>query len=80
MITKLPIKFSEELFKSKLLSVAVMHSCVRRLSKNHDEESLCKVFRIIAKALEVVTAKQAMDLYSDSMDGTRKGSHHPGVL
>ncbi|XP_039972904.1 eukaryotic translation initiation factor 4 gamma 1-like [Xiphias gladius] len=69
------IKFIGELFKSKLLGAPVMHCCVKRLLSNRDEESLeclCELFRIIGRDLEVVTAKQVVDLYFSRMDGIRK--------
>lgn len=54
------IKFIGELFKLKMLTEAIMHDCVVKLLKNHDEESLeclCRLFSTIGKDLDFEKAK-----------------------
>uniref|UniRef100_A0A8C0BLK5 Eukaryotic translation initiation factor 4 gamma 1 n=1 Tax=Buteo japonicus TaxID=224669 RepID=A0A8C0BLK5_9AVES len=49
------IKFIGELFKLKMLTEAIMHDCVVKLLKNHDEESLeclCRLLTTIGKDLD----------------------------
>lgn len=69
------IKFIGELFKFKMLTEAIMHDCVVKLLKNHDEESLeclCRLLSTIGKDLDfekakVITALASTDcfLFSD---------------
>ncbi|XP_044032913.1 eukaryotic translation initiation factor 4 gamma 1-like [Siniperca chuatsi] len=71
------IKFIGELFKSKILSEAVVHSCIQRLLKNRNEESLeclCELFGIIGKELEVATAKRVLDI----IQGFHRDEGHSG--
>lgn len=54
------IKFIGELFKMKMLTEAIMHDCVVKLLKNHDEESLeclCRLLSTIGKDLDFEKAK-----------------------
>lgn len=54
------IKFIGELFKLKMLTEAIMHDCVVKLLKNHDEESLeclCRLLATIGKDLDFEKAK-----------------------
>ncbi|CAI9599778.1 unnamed protein product [Staurois parvus] len=54
------IKFIGELFKLKMLTEAIMHDCVVKLLKNHDEESLeclCRLLSTIGKDLDFERAK-----------------------
>lgn len=54
------IKFIGELFKLKMLTEAIMHDCVMKLLKNHDEESLeclCRLLSTIGKDLDFEKAK-----------------------
>lgn len=54
------IKFIGELFKMKMLTEAIMHDCVVKLLKNHDEESLeclCRLLATIGKDLDFEKAK-----------------------
>lgn len=54
------IKFIGELFKRKMLTEAIMHDCVVKLLKNHDEESLeclCRLLTTIGKDLDFEKAK-----------------------
>lgn len=54
------IKFIGELFKLKMLTEAIMHDCVVKLLKNHDEESLeclCRLLTTIGKDLDFEKAK-----------------------
>lgn len=56
------IKFIGELFKLKMLTEAIMHDCVVKLLKNHDEESLeclCRLLTTIGKDLDFEKAKVA---------------------
>lgn len=49
------IKFIGELFKLKMLTEAIMHDCVVKLLKNHDEESLeclCRLLTTIGRDLD----------------------------
>ncbi|XP_032386526.1 eukaryotic translation initiation factor 4 gamma 1a isoform X3 [Etheostoma spectabile] len=65
------IKFIGELFKLKMLTEAIMHDCVVKLLKNHDEESLeclCRLFSTIGKDLDFEKAKPRMDQYFNQMD------------
>ncbi|EHB13744.1 Eukaryotic translation initiation factor 4 gamma 1 [Heterocephalus glaber] len=60
------IKFIGELFKLKMLTEAIMHDCVVKLLKNHYEESLeclCRLLTTIDKDLEFAKAKPRMDPY-----------------
>lgn len=54
------IKFIGELFKLKMLTEAIMHDCVVKLLKNHDEESLeclCRLLTTIGRDLDFEKAK-----------------------
>ncbi|XP_046874129.1 eukaryotic translation initiation factor 4 gamma 1a isoform X2 [Hypomesus transpacificus] len=65
------IKFIGELFKLKMLTEAIMHDCVVKLLKNHDEESLeclCRLLSTIGKDLDFEKAKPRMDQYFNQMD------------
>uniref|UniRef100_A0A8C5SMJ8 Eukaryotic translation initiation factor 4 gamma 1 n=1 Tax=Laticauda laticaudata TaxID=8630 RepID=A0A8C5SMJ8_LATLA len=65
------IKFIGELFKLKMLTEAIMHDCVVKLLKNHDEESLeclCRLLTTIGKDLDFEKAKPRMDQYFNQME------------
>ncbi|XP_037644299.1 eukaryotic translation initiation factor 4 gamma 1-like, partial [Sebastes umbrosus] len=65
------IKLLGELFKLKMLTEAIMHDCVVKLLKNHDEESLeslCMLLSTIGKDLDFEKAKPRMDQYFNQMD------------
>ncbi|XP_037644118.1 eukaryotic translation initiation factor 4 gamma 1-like [Sebastes umbrosus] len=65
------IKFIGELFKLKMLTEAIMHDCVVKLLKNHNEESLecvCMLLSTIGKDLDFEKAKPRMDQYFNQMD------------
>ncbi|XP_039978880.1 uncharacterized protein LOC120787331 [Xiphias gladius] len=77
------IKFIGELFRSNILSAAVMHGCITTLLQNRDEESLeclCELLGIVGKDLEVVTAKRVMDLYFARMDGIQKDGKNSSTV
>lgn len=57
------IKFIGELFKLKMLTEAIMHDCVVKLLKNHDQESLeclCRLLTTIGKDLDFEKAKVSL--------------------
>ncbi|XP_074507392.1 eukaryotic translation initiation factor 4 gamma 1-like isoform X2 [Sebastes fasciatus] len=65
------IKFIGELFKLKMLTKVIMHDCVVKLLKNHDEESLeclCMLLSTIGKDLDFEKAKPRTDQYFNQMD------------
>uniref|UniRef100_A0A8C5C2B7 Eukaryotic translation initiation factor 4 gamma 3 n=1 Tax=Gadus morhua TaxID=8049 RepID=A0A8C5C2B7_GADMO len=65
------IKFIGELFKLKMLTEAIMHDCVVKLLKNHDQESLeclCRLLTTIGKDLDFAKAKPRMDQYFRQME------------
>nr|XP_061793761.1 eukaryotic translation initiation factor 4 gamma 3-like isoform X2 [Nerophis lumbriciformis] len=65
------IKFIGELFKLKMLTEVIMHECVIKLLKNHDEESLeclCRLLTTIGKDLDFKKAKPRMDQYFNQME------------
>ncbi|XP_035277495.1 eukaryotic translation initiation factor 4 gamma 1a isoform X2 [Anguilla anguilla] len=65
------IKFIGELFKLKMLTEAIMHDCVVKLLKSHDEESLeclCRLLTTIGKDLDFQKAKPRMDQYFTQME------------
>nr|XP_033815042.1 eukaryotic translation initiation factor 4 gamma 1 isoform X2 [Geotrypetes seraphini] len=65
------IKFIGELFKLKMLTEAIMHDCVLKLLKNHDEESLeclCRLLSTIGKDLDFEKAKPRMAQYFHQME------------
>uniref|UniRef100_A0A8C8JU75 Eukaryotic translation initiation factor 4 gamma 1 n=1 Tax=Oncorhynchus tshawytscha TaxID=74940 RepID=A0A8C8JU75_ONCTS len=65
------IKFIGELFKLKMLTEAIMHDCIVKLLKNHDEESLeclCRLLSTIGKDLDFEKAKPRMDQYFVQID------------
>lgn len=54
------IKFIGELFKLNMLTEVIMHDCIVKLLKNHDEESLeclCRLLSTIGKDLDFAKAK-----------------------
>lgn len=54
------IKFIGELFKLRMLTEAIMHDCMVKLLKNHDDESLeclCRLLTTIGKDLDFEKAK-----------------------
>ncbi|KAM9444218.1 eukaryotic translation initiation factor 4 gamma 3 [Clarias gariepinus] len=65
------IKFIGELFKLRMLTEAIMHDCVVKLLKNHDDESLeclCRLLTTIGKDLDFEKAKPRMDQYFAQME------------
>ncbi|KAJ8357843.1 hypothetical protein SKAU_G00206370 [Synaphobranchus kaupii] len=69
------IKFIGELFKLKMLTEAIMHDCVVKLLKSHDEESLeclCRLLSTIGKDLDFQKAKPRMDQYFTQMEKITK--------
>ncbi|XP_047198918.1 eukaryotic translation initiation factor 4 gamma 3-like [Hippoglossus stenolepis] len=65
------IKFIGELFKLKMLTETIMHECVVKLLKNHDQESLeclCTLLTTIGKELDFEQAKPRMDQYINQME------------
>ncbi|XP_053728460.1 eukaryotic translation initiation factor 4 gamma 1-like isoform X1 [Synchiropus splendidus] len=65
------IKFIGELFKLKMLTEMIMHDCIMKLLKNHDEESLeclCRLMFTIGKDLDFEKAKLRMDPYFNQME------------
>ncbi|XP_047662298.1 eukaryotic translation initiation factor 4 gamma 1a isoform X3 [Tachysurus fulvidraco] len=65
------IKFIGELFKLKMLTEPIMHDCIVKLLKNHDEESLeclCRLLSTIGKDLDFEKAKPRMDQYFQQME------------
>ncbi|XP_045929336.1 eukaryotic translation initiation factor 4 gamma 1-like isoform X3 [Micropterus dolomieu] len=65
------IKFIGELFKLKMLTEVIMHDCIVKLLKNHDEESLeclCRLLSTIGKDLDFEKAKPRMDQYFNQME------------
>ncbi|XP_078266306.1 eukaryotic translation initiation factor 4 gamma 1a [Rhinoraja longicauda] len=64
------IKFIGELFKLKMLTEPIMHDCIVKLLKNHDQESLeclCRLLTTIGKDLDFEKAKPRMDQYFNQM-------------
>ncbi|XP_075873531.1 eukaryotic translation initiation factor 4 gamma 1-like isoform X2 [Nelusetta ayraudi] len=64
------IKFIGELFKLKMLTEVIMHDCIVKLLKNHDDESLeclCRLLSTIGKDLDFEKAKPRMDQYFNQM-------------
>lgn len=66
------IKFIGELFKLRMLTEAIMHDCVVKLLKNHDDESLeclCRLLTTIGKDLDFEKAKvtQAAESLKDKL-------------
>ncbi|XP_049327748.1 eukaryotic translation initiation factor 4 gamma 3 isoform X2 [Astyanax mexicanus] len=65
------IKFIGELFKLRMLTEPIMHDCVVKLLKNHDDESLeclCRLLTTIGKDLDFEKAKPRMDQYFHQME------------
>lgn len=65
------IKFIGELFKLKMLTEPIMHDCIVKLLKNHDEDSLeclCRLLSTIGKDLDFEKAKPRMDQYFHQME------------
>lgn len=59
-------KFIGELFKLKMLTVPIMDSCMMKLLKDHDEESLeclCWLFFKIGKNLDFKKAKVSANVH-----------------
>lgn len=72
------IKFIGELFKLKMLTEAIMHDCVVKLLKNHDEESLeclCRLLTTIGKDLDFEKAKVRVSLLN--MPGGHRSAKSP---
>lgn len=60
------IKFIGELFKMKMLTASIMDDCIVKLLKNHDEESLeclCRLLSTIGKNLDFKKAKVSTGMY-----------------
>lgn len=54
------IKFIGELFKMKMLTASIMDDCIVKLLKNHDEESLeclCRLLSTVGKNLDFKKSK-----------------------
>lgn len=65
------IKFIGELFKLKMLTEVIMHDCIVKLLKNHDEESLeclCRLMTTIGKDIDFEKAKPRIDQYFNQME------------
>ncbi|MBN3305587.1 IF4G1 factor, partial [Amia calva] len=65
------IKFIGELFKVKMLTENTMHVCIVKLLKNHNEESmecLCRLLSTIGKDLDCEKATPRMDQYFSQME------------
>lgn len=63
------IKFIGELFKLKMLTEVIMHDCIVKLLKNHDDESLeclCRLLSTIGKDLDFEKAKVCSVLHRQS--------------
>uniref|UniRef100_A0ACB8FBT7 Uncharacterized protein n=1 Tax=Sphaerodactylus townsendi TaxID=933632 RepID=A0ACB8FBT7_9SAUR len=77
------IKFIGELFKLKMLTEAIMHDCVMKLLKNHDEESLeclCRLLTTIGKDLDFEKAKVLLRRLSWEREQSPQSlSGHPGL-
>lgn len=66
------IKFIGELFKLRMLTEAIMHDCVVKLLKNHDDESLeclCRLLTTIGKDLDFEKAKVTRPALSELYNG-----------
>ncbi|KAK1900497.1 Eukaryotic translation initiation factor 4 gamma 1 [Dissostichus eleginoides] len=69
------MKFIGELFKLKMLTEVIMHDCIVKLLKNHDEEfleCLCRLLSTIGKDLDFEKAKPRMDQYFNQMENIIK--------
>ncbi|KAI4797885.1 hypothetical protein KUCAC02_024781 [Chaenocephalus aceratus] len=65
------LKFIGELFKLKMLTEVIMHESIVKLLKNHDEETLeclCRLLSTIGKDLDFEKAKPRMDQYFNQME------------
>ncbi|XP_016114207.1 eukaryotic translation initiation factor 4 gamma 1-like [Sinocyclocheilus grahami] len=66
------IKFTGELFKLKMLTEFIMHDCIVKLLKNHDNEKnlecLCCLLSTIWKHLDLEKTKPRMDQYVNQME------------
>ncbi|XP_035376089.1 eukaryotic translation initiation factor 4 gamma 3 isoform X3 [Electrophorus electricus] len=65
------IKFIGELFKLRMLTEPIMHDCVVKLLKHHEDESLeclCRLLTTIGKDLDFEKAKPRMDQYFNQME------------
>ncbi|XP_077998892.1 eukaryotic translation initiation factor 4 gamma 3-like isoform X2 [Glandiceps talaboti] len=73
------IRFIGELFKLKMLTEPIMHDCVVKLLKAHDEDSLeclCRLITTIGKDLDHEKAKPRVDQYFTQMEKIVKGKKH----
>ncbi|KAM7395507.1 hypothetical protein PAMA_006993 [Pampus argenteus] len=64
------VKFIAELFKLRMMTVAVMHDCVVKLLKKRDEKSLeclCMLLTNIGKDLDLEKAKPRVDQYFNTL-------------
>ncbi|XP_065060784.1 uncharacterized protein LOC135688032 isoform X1 [Rhopilema esculentum] len=65
------IRFIGELFNLKMLTEAIMHTCITKLLKDRDEESLeclCKLVTTIGKDIDHEKAKPWTNKYFDQID------------
>uniref|UniRef100_A0A8C5GRZ4 MIF4G domain-containing protein n=1 Tax=Gouania willdenowi TaxID=441366 RepID=A0A8C5GRZ4_GOUWI len=65
------IKFVGELFKLQMIREVVMHDCIMKLLKNHDDQSLevlCKLLSTIGKDLDVKKEKHRVDQCFQQME------------
>ncbi|XP_058262372.1 eukaryotic translation initiation factor 4 gamma 3-like [Hemibagrus wyckioides] len=64
------IKFIGELFKLKMVKEQIMHVCIVKLLKNHEEslEVLCRLLSTIGKNLDLEESKPCMDQYFQQME------------
>uniref|UniRef100_A0A8C5DFD8 MIF4G domain-containing protein n=1 Tax=Gouania willdenowi TaxID=441366 RepID=A0A8C5DFD8_GOUWI len=65
------IKFVGELFKLQMIREVVMHDCITKLLKNHDDQSLevlCKLLSTIGKDLDVKKEKHRVDQCFQQME------------
>ncbi|XP_075893467.1 eukaryotic translation initiation factor 4 gamma 1-like isoform X2 [Nelusetta ayraudi] len=65
------IKFIGELFKMKMLTASIMDDCIVKLLKNHDEESLeclCRLLSTVGKNLDFKKAKPRMDQHFNQIE------------
>ncbi|KAG7314684.1 hypothetical protein KOW79_021987 [Hemibagrus wyckioides] len=65
------IRFIGELFKLKMMKEQIMHVCIVKLLKNHNDESLevlCRLLSTIGKSLDLEKSKPCMDQYFQQME------------
>uniref|UniRef100_A0A8C5HTX5 MIF4G domain-containing protein n=1 Tax=Gouania willdenowi TaxID=441366 RepID=A0A8C5HTX5_GOUWI len=63
--------FVGELFKLQMIREVIMHDCIMKLLKNHDDQSLealCKLLSTIGKELDVKKEKHRVDQYFQQME------------